>query len=240
MSAQARVGSPSGANSAMSSPRWWRASRVAVALLASIGIALAPRATDAGEPKPASAAANAGSAARDVIVQASSLPKGALSEFEFWADPAAAGGRLVGTPNSGGNLDPPPEDDPHVTIKMQVQGGVPYRCWVHLKVGAPKGVSKANKLWLQFTNAADPKGREILKPGTGSYLTAQGPTQQGWAWVPCDAADATAAGSRLSFRKSGEITVRLQAGMEGVGFDQLILSPARFLEHAPTEAVVGR
>jgi hypothetical protein len=28
--------------------------------------------------------------------------------------------------------------------------------------------------------------------------------------------------------------------MEGVGFDQVLLSPARFLESAPTEAVVKK
>ncbi len=240
MSAQARVGSPEGASTAVRSPRPRTAGPLAVALLVLIALAGLPRAIGAEEAIPASPATIAGHAARDVVIHASSLSKGALSEFGFWTDPAAAGGRLVGTPNSGGNLDPPPEDDPHVTLKVQVQGGVAYRCWVHMKVGAPKGLSRANKLWLQFTNAADPKGREFLKPGTGSYLTAQGPTQQGWAWVPCDMAGAGAAGSRISFRKSGEITVRLQAGMEGVGFDQLILSPVRFVEHAPTDAVVGR
>ncbi len=210
------------------------ATRLVVALLTVAAVACLPQATRAETAKPA---AQPASAARDVIVHASTLPKGALSEFAFWEDPVAAGGRLAGTPNSGGNLDPPPEDDPHVTFKVQVQGGVPYRCWVHMKVGAPKGVSKANKLWLQFTNAADAKGKDILKPGTGSYLTAQGLASLGWAWVPCNAADAK--GALVSFRKTGEVTVRVQAGMEGVGFDQLVLSPARFLEQPPAEAVVG-
>jgi len=34
--------------------------------------------------------------------------------------------------------------------------------------------------------------------------------------------------------------VRVQAGMEGVGFDQFLLSPARFLEAPPSEAVVEK
>ena len=42
----------------------------------------------------------------------------------------------------------------------------------------------------------------------------------------------------VTFRTSGEVTVRVQAGAEGVGFDQLVLSPSRFLEKAPTDAVV--
>jgi len=136
-------------------------------------------------------------------------------------------------------LDPPPEDDPHVTFKVQVQSGVPYRCWIHMKVGAPKGKSQANVLWVQFSDAVDQANQEAFKPGTGSYLTAEGPTQEGWTWVECDRADSEAE-PLVYFRTGGEITVRLQAGMEGVGFDQFLLSPARFLEAPPSEAVVEK
>lgn len=210
--------------------------RRVVMMLGAMGLASLPLAVHAADTK--AAATGAGAAARDVIVQASSLPKSALSEWEFWNDPLSPGGKLVGTPNAGGNMDPPPEEDPHVTFKARVEGGVAYRCWVHMKVGTPKGVSKANKLWLQFSKAVDAKGKEMLKPGSASYLTAQGPAEPGWAWVPCLAAGEKAPGSLLTFKGGGEITVLIQAGMEGVGFDQLILSPARFLDQAPTEAVV--
>ncbi|HEU5305467.1 MAG TPA: hypothetical protein VFU40_12535 [Gemmatimonadales bacterium] len=171
-------------------------------------------------------------AAPEVVVYASDLPKSALSEFDFWNDPASPGGKLVGTPNTGGQLDPPPEDDPHVTFKVPVEGGVPYRCWIHMKVGAPKGQSQANVLWVQFSDAVDKANKQVFKPGTGSYLTARGPAQQGWTWAGPE--------SLIQFRTSGEVTVRLQAGMEGVGFDQFVLSPARFLEKPPAEAVVPK
>lgn len=171
----------------------------------------------------------------DVVVYASDLPASALSEFAFWNDPASPGGKLVGTPNTGDELDPPPENDPHVTFTVPVRAGVAYRCWIHMKVGAPKGKSQANVLWVQFTDAVDEASREVLKPGTADYLTARGPTQQGWTWVGCESSD-----RRVRFRTSGEVTVRLQAGMEGVGFDQFVLSPARFLEGPPTAAIVQK
>lgn len=176
--------------------------------------------------------------APDVVVYASDLSRSALSEFAFRTDPASPGGKLVGTPNTGDELDPPPENDPHVVFKVTVQPGVPYRCWVHMKVGAPKGKSQANKLWVQFTGAVDQAGKEVLKPGTGSYLTARGPIREGWAWVACEGTSPGVTESLVRFQTSGEITVRVQAGMEGVGFDQFVLSPARFLEQPPTEAVV--
>jgi hypothetical protein len=184
----------------------------------------------------------------EIVVYASDLPQSALSEFDFWDDPASPGGKMVGTPNTGQEMDPPPEEDPHVTFKVQVQGGVPYRCWIHMKVGAPKGKSQANMFWVQFSDAVDQANQQVLKPGTGSYLTAQGPTQEGWTWVGCDLAGSQSSESLMSrsdstqvyFRTSGEVTVRLQAGMEGVGFDQFLLSPARFLEEPPSEAVVEK
>jgi hypothetical protein len=171
----------------------------------------------------------------DVVVYASDLPRNALSEFAFRSDPAAPGGKLVGTPNTGDVLDPPPEDDPHVTFTVQVQRGVPYRCWIHMKVGEPKGKSQANMVWVQFSDAVDKANKEVLKPGTGSYLTAQGPAQPGWAWVGCEAPEPL-----IRFSTSGEVTVRVQAGMEGVGFDQFLLSPARFLQGPPSDAVVTK
>jgi len=178
--------------------------------------------------------------ASEIIVYASDLPERALYEFDFWNDAASPGGKMIGTPNTGDELDPPPENDPHVTFKVKVQSGVAYRCWIHMKVGAPKGKSQANVIWAQFSDAVDKANKQVLKPGTGSYLTAQGPAQLGWSWVKCNLGESNGSESLIYFRASGEVTVRLQAGMEGVGFDQFLLSPARFLENAPSEAVVKK
>lgn len=173
----------------------------------------------------------------EIVVYASDMQASNLSELEFWDDSASPGGKLIGLPNSGDELDPPPENDPHLSFTVQVQSGVPYRCWIHMKVGAPKGKSQANVIWVQFSDAVDESNQETLKPETESYLTAQGPTQEGWAWVGCnlDGSD-----SLIYFQSTGEITVRLQAGMEGVGFDQFILSSAEYLESPPSEAIVEK
>jgi hypothetical protein len=175
--------------------------------------------------------------APEVVVYASELPASALSEFDVWNDPASPGGKLVGTPNSGEELDPPPENDPHVTFTVPVRGSVAYRCWIHMKVGAPKGLSQANRLFVQFTGAVDKANKEILKPRSTSYLTAQGPTRVGWTWVACDPSGGD---PLVRFGANGEVTVRLQGGAEGVGFDQFVLSPARFLDKAPTVPVVPK
>jgi len=86
------------------------------------------------------------------------------------------------------------------------------------------------------------RARLVVKHGKGARLTGKGcvPAQPGWAWVAAEAAGAKAGETRVTFRAAGEVTVRIQAGMEGVGFDQLVLSPARFLDKAPTDTVVAR
>jgi hypothetical protein len=72
-------------------------------------------------------------------------------------------------------------------------------------------------------------------------MSAQGPAQEGWAWVGGDLEGAKSLSeSLIHFRTSGEVTVRVQLGMEGTGFDQFLLSPARFLEKPPSEAVVKK
>lgn len=176
-------------------------------------------------------------ASQEIVVYASELPSSALSEWEVWEDPASPGGKLVGVANTGEELDPPPENDPHVTFKVPVQSGIPYRCWIHMKVGQPQDVTQANLIWVQFSDAVDQANQEVFKPDTESYLTAEGPDQAGWTWVGCNLEDSEAL---VSFTTTGEITVRLQAGMEGVGFDQFILSPARFLDDPPAEAIVDK
>ena len=171
----------------------------------------------------------------DVIVYASDLTQADLSELDFYDDPLSPLGKLIGLPNNGDELDPPPENDPYVTFTAQVRSGIPYRCWIHMKVGAPKGVSDANVFWVQFLNSVDQSGNEVYRPKTKSFLTAQGTEQQGWQWVGCNA-NHSPSESLVYFDRDGETTVRLQAGAEGVGFDQFILSPEKYLTQPPLNA----
>jgi hypothetical protein len=177
--------------------------------------------------------------ASEIVVYASDLSERALFEFEFWPSRQSPGGKMVGTIQTGDKLNPPPEEDPYVTIKVKVQGGVPYRCWIRMMVGEPLGISQANRLYVQISNAVDKADKDVFRPNTASYLTVQGPLRQGWRWLPCEA-DPKSTDSLIYFRESREVTVKVQAGMEGVGFDQFVLSPAQFLEKPPAEAIVKK
>ena len=189
--------------------------------------------------EPPAAVADSGSSA-EIVVYAADLPEDARYEMDLSDDPAAVGGKLIDLPNLGDELDPPPENDPHVSFPIQVEEGLVYRCWIHMRVGAPKGVSTANVVYVQIEEAEDENENVILLDNSGSYLTAQGPETEGWAWVPCDFKDAPPADSLIRFGTTGSVMVRIQAGMEGVGFDQFVLSSANFLENPPTESVVEK
>lgn len=179
----------------------------------------------------------AGEPASEVIIYASDMPAATLDELNFINDPASPGGKFIGLPNSGDELDPPPERDPHATIDVQVRKGVPYRCWIHMKVGEAKGRSTANIVYVQFSRSVDEANQEVFRLSTNSYLTAQGPTQPGWTWVPCDAEGAE---TLVYFESDGQVRVRVQAGAEGVGFDQFLLSPANFLDSPPPNGIVEK
>jgi hypothetical protein len=189
------------------------------------------------ETNPAVPATEVVNSPTEIVIYASDLPPNALDELDFMDDPASPGGKMISLPNNGDELDPPPENDPHFTFNVQVQSGIPYRCWVHLKVGEAKGRSTANVVWVQFSDSVNQANQEVFRPGTDSYLTAQGPTELGWTWVGCDGEGTD---SLVYFLNSGEVTVRIQAGAEGVGFDQFVLSSAKFLNAPPSEPIVEK
>jgi hypothetical protein len=203
-----------------------------------VGLVLTVAAAGVGFADPAGAAP--AKKAPEIVVYASDVPRNGLYEMEVWKDAASPGGKMIGLTNHGDELDPPPENDPNVRFKVKVQAGVPYRCWIHMKVGKPKGKSQANMVHVQFTEAVDAAGQPTLKPGTRSFLRLRGPEREGWVWVDRDMADAESAAPLVTFKTGGEVQVRVQAGMEGVGFDQFVLSPARFLDKPPAEAVIKK
>jgi hypothetical protein len=190
-------------------------------------------------PAPSSQASATQGSLTEVIIYASDLLESDLSELEFWESPESPGDKMIGLLNNGDELDPPPENDPHVIFHVQVQSGIPYRCWIHMKVGKLNGKSTANLIWIQFSDAVDEVNNELFKPGTASSLRAQGSTKEGWSWVECDRADSEAE-PLVYFKINGEIIVRLQAGMEGVGFDQFVLSAKEYLEGPPTAPIVEK
>jgi hypothetical protein len=122
---------------------------------------------------------------------------------------------------------------------VQVRAGVPYRMWLHIRRASREGRPIPGLLYVQFDGAVDKEGREIFRIGTKDAISVRGTTQNLWMWSGRDMAEAGVE-PILYFKTSGEVTVRVTGGAGGAGFDQFLLSPARFLEKAPSAPVVPK
>jgi hypothetical protein len=92
---------------------------------------------------------------------------------------------------------------------------------------------------VQFSDALSASGSPIYRIGTTSALAAKLGTcsscpPQGWGWtnraywLP-DTGD-------VWFAASGTHTLRIQIRGDGVGLDQIVLSPSRYVDAAPGPA----
>ena len=123
---------------------------------------------------------------------------------------------------------------------MQVRAGVPYRLWLHLRRGSKDMKAVPGILWAQFDGAVDKDGRPVYSMGTRSALAIRGTRADKWIWVGRDLGDANTTEPLIYFKASGEVTVRITSGVGGAAFDQFVLSPLKYLEKPPTEAVVPK
>lgn len=178
---------------------------------------------------------------REVVIHAVDLPMSALGkDLEVWDDATSPGGKYIGIQNDGDTIGPPPDPDAAATFKVHVQAGLAYRCWVRLKVGPPKKNSQANIVLIQFTHAVDKQGKEVFTLGTRDCIVVKAPAKEGWIWAGKDLTDSRSVEPAVYFRFTGEVTVGIAAGAEGVGFDQFVLSPAQYLTKPPADAVTPK
>jgi hypothetical protein len=152
------------------------------------------------------------------------------------ADPTAAAGiRLQSTDLNGATVSAPQASPGnYVDVTFQAQAGVRYRLW--LRVNA-EGDSKWNdSLYVQFSGAVNGSGTPIYRIATTQGLNVNQAlcsscTPAGWGWhngaywLP-DTGD-------VWFASTGTQTLRIQIREDGVRFDQIVISPERYLTTAP-------
>ncbi len=124
---------------------------------------------------------------------------------------------------------------------MQVAPGVPYRCWLHVRRGSQNQRGVPGILYVQFSGAVDKEGRDLFPIGTNRSLLVKGTPQDRWTWAGKDLSQPQAPEAPLLyFKAAGEVTVRVTSGVGGSGFDQFVLSPQRYLEKAPADAILPK
>ncbi|MQA31888.1 MAG: hypothetical protein GEU82_18985 [Luteitalea sp.] len=187
-----------------------------------------------------------GTASRNVTVNAGSTLPG--EEVVLYAanasttvgwnvvpDATAAGDARLQNPNAGAPklaaaLASP---DAYFDMVFDAVAGQPYHLWIR---GTATGNSWANdSVFVQFDKSVTAAGAPAYRIGTTAAATVTiedcvGCGLAGWGWNDNGFAGH---GPDIYFADGGTQTIRVQVREDGLGIDQIILSPAMFLTNSP-------
>jgi hypothetical protein len=178
-----------------------------------------------------------GAAGGDIVVYASEAPVRA-GTWRVVSDTTAAGGRRLEHPEAGAAaIDPPLANPVHfVELAVNVMPDTDYRLWLRLKGAGNSGYN--DSVWVQTPDTVDPDGTPIFRIGTTSATRVNlqdcngCSSISGWGWQD-NGFGAGVLGPVLRFATGGVQTIRIQAREDGVSIDQVVLSPANYLNRAP-------
>ena len=152
------------------------------------------------------------------------------------ADPSAAGGIKLSTPDRGAPAPGAPLAAPssYVEASFAAAPATRYRVWLRIHAQAD---SKWNdSVFVQFSDSVDGRGNAVNRIGTTSgYVVNLWPCADcqayGWGWQRnaywlADSGD-------VWFPAGGTHTIRMQTREDGVEIDQIVISPSTYSSTAP-------
>ena len=171
--------------------------------------------------------------AREVVIYAADISR----TFGSWsraADPTAAAGVALVTPDLGQPTVPAPSSADYLEATFEAPAGVPYRIWLRLK---GTGDTKWNEsVWVQLSDAVNSSGDATYRIGTTDGLLVNlencfGCGISGWGWQ--NHGYWLNDSGEVRFAGTGSHTIRVSVREDGVQLDQIVLSPARYLTTSP-------
>jgi hypothetical protein len=175
----------------------------------------------------------------DIVIYAVDVPAGArFGSWTLTADATAADGFKLSTPDAGvAHLNNPlaaPVD--YFEATFQPVAGTPYRLWLRLK--SLNNQKSNDAVWVQFSDAQAGGAPVYPLNSTSGLLVnlatdATGNSLNGWGWQ--NGAYWRTQATTLTF-PAGTQTLRVQVREDGVELDQIVLSPATYLNGAPGPA----
>jgi hypothetical protein len=150
-------------------------------------------------------------------------------------DATAAGGARLWNPDAGAPKLTAAASAPagYFELSFTAEAGRPYRLWL-------RGQAEANSwtndsVFVQFNGSVDQYGTPAFRIGTSgatvvSIEEGSGMGLSGWGWQD-NGYDSL--GPLVYFASTGTQTIRIQQREDGVSIDQILLSPAAFLQVAP-------
>ena len=152
-------------------------------------------------------------------------------------DAGAAGGARLQNPNAGAAKLTTPLSSPTQYFEMtfNAEAGIGYRLWMRGKATSNQWTN--DSVYVQFDRSVAQTGVPVYRIGTTSATTytledCSGCGLSGWGWQD-NAYGAGALGPLVYFATSGPQRIRVQVREDGLGIDQIVLSPQRYLQLAP-------
>ena len=158
------------------------------------------------------------------------------------ADPTAAGGAALWHADAAAPRISPSAINPahYFEITAYVEQGRTYRVWLrgHADLDSPQN----DAVWVQFSGAINGSAQPVYRIGTESAapVTLQDCPScalSGWGWQDNKSgASPGLLGPLIRFDTTGLHTIRVQTREDGMKIDQIVLSPALYLNAAPGQA----
>jgi hypothetical protein len=186
---------------------------------------------DGGTGPPPSPSGTAG------IVMYAGTPAVAAGNWTIVSDTSAAGGKRIQNPNLGAAKLSTALASPanYFELRFDAEAGKPYRLWIRGK--AINNHYSNDSVFVQFDRSVDKAGAARWRIGTTSaavYVLEEcsGCPLSGWGWEDTGYG-AGVLGPEVYFSTSGAQRMRIQVREDGLGIDQIVLSPAKYLTIAP-------
>jgi hypothetical protein len=180
------------------------------------------------------------SSSGEVVIYASDIPaSGRHGTWQAASDATSPNGVTLTTPDQHAGATSAALASPrdYVDVTFSAPAGTPYRVWLRLRA---RSDNKSNdSLWVQFSDALV-GGSPTYRTNTTSGLLVNLATSSaasnlnGWGWT--NGAYWLSQPTAVTFATSGAHTLRIQVREDGVEFDQIVLSPSRYLNSAPGTA----
>ena len=120
-------------------------------------------------------------------------------------------------------------------MSFSAQAGTPYRLWIRGK--AQNDSPYNDSVFVQFSGSTDATGSALYRIGTTSSTCINLEETSGfglsnWGWQD-NGWGVNVFGSLIYFQSTGTQTLRIQAREDGLSIDQIVLSPASYLNASP-------
>jgi Bacterial Ig domain len=179
---------------------------------------------------------NPATLSNDVVLYAAEAPV-RVGSWAVVTDATAAGGQRIYQPNAGVAKITTPSATPahYFEMTFNAEAGIGYRLWLRGK--ADNNDWANDSVFAQFSGSTTQAGAATFRIGTTSGTAVNledcsGCGLSGWGWQD-NGWGGNVFGPLIYFATSGTQTIRIQAREDGFSIDQIVLSPANYVDSAP-------